>query len=178
MGKKIISVRLSDKSIDEALKELTRYKQEVIEKTKLLREKIAQRLNDEVDTRFALAISDTIISHGGTVTGVTSQVDVSVVNRNSVSVVIARGEDVVWIEFGSGVFYNGSVGTSPHPKGSELGFVIGGYGEGHGNRKVWGYTDENGNLILTHGTPASMPMANSVSTIRNEIVSIAKEVFR
>lgn len=177
MGKKVISFGLSESDIDRALKELEQYKQEIRKKTELLREKVAQRLADEADMGFAQAVSDTIISAGGTVTELHSQVDVSVDNRGSVSVVIASGEDAVWIEFGSGVFYNGSPGTSPHPSGAELGFVIGGYGDGNGKKKVWGYKDETGKLILTHGTPAAMPMSKAITTVCNEISNIAKEVF-
>ena len=44
MGKKVISFGLSEQDIDRALKELEQYKQEIIQKTNLLREKVAQRL--------------------------------------------------------------------------------------------------------------------------------------
>ena len=125
MGKKVISFGLSEQDIDRALKELEQYKQEVIQKTNLLREKVAQRLADESQSGFAQAVSDTIVLKGGSVVDLHSLVDVSVDNRGSVSVVIASGEDAIWIEFGSGVYNNGSPGTSPHPSGAELGFVIG-----------------------------------------------------
>jgi len=177
MGRKVISFGLSEADIDRALKELEQYKQDIRKKTELLREKVAQRLADEVDQGFATAISDTIISSGGLVTELHSQVDVSVDNRGSVTVVIASGEDAVWIEFGSGVYYNSSPGTSPHPSGAELGFTIGGYGAGNGKKQTWGYYDESNNLVLTHGSPASMPMSKAITTVLNEISSIAKEVF-
>ena len=174
MGKKVISFGLSEQDIDRALKELEQYKQEIIQKTNLLREKVAQRLADESQSGFAQAVSDTIVLKGGSVVDLHSQVDVSVDNRGSVTVVIASGEDAIWIEFGSGVYYNGSPGTSPHPSGAELGFVIGGYGDGNGKKKVWGYKDETGKLILT---PAAMPMSKAITTVCNEISDIAKEVF-
>lgn len=177
MGKKVISFGLSEQDIDRALKELEQYKQEIIQKTNLLREKVAQRLADESQSGFAQAVSDTIVLKGGSVVDLHSQVDVSVDNRGSVTVVIASGEDAIWIEFGSGVYYNGSPGTSPHPSGAELGFVIGGYGDGNGKKKVWGYKDDTGKLILTHGTPAAMPMSKAITTVCNEISDIAKEVF-
>ena len=37
-------------------------------------------------------------------------------------------------EFGSGVYHNGSVGTSPNPYGDDLGLTIGSYGKGHGKQ--------------------------------------------
>ena len=60
MGKKVISFGLSEQDIDRALKELEQYKQEIIQKTNLLREKVAQRLADESQSGFAQAVSDTI----------------------------------------------------------------------------------------------------------------------
>ena len=107
----------------------------------------------------------------------TAQVDVSIDQRDNITLVIARGEDAVWVEFGAGVHYNGSAGTSPHPKGSELGFTIGGYGNGMGKKDVWGFY-EDGKLRLTHGAPATMPMYNAVKTVCDEIAEIAREVFQ
>ena len=89
---------------------------------------------------------------------------------------IASGDDAVWVEFGAGVYHNGSPGTSPHLRGAELGLTIGGFGKGRGKKEVWGYF-ENGALKLTRGTPAKMPMARAVMVVCDEIVAIAKEVF-
>ena len=91
MGKKVISFGLSEQDIDRALKELEQYKQEIIQKTNLLREKVAQRLADESKSGFAQAVSDTIVLKGGSVVDLHSQVDVSVDNRGSVTVEIASG---------------------------------------------------------------------------------------
>ena len=102
---------------------------------------------------------------------------VSIDERENVSIVIAAGEDAVWVEFGAGVYHNGSAGSSPHPEGSKLGFTIGGYGKGMGKRQTWGFY-EDGELRLTHGTPAVMPMYNAVKAVCDEIADIAKEVFR
>ena len=90
---------------------------------------------------------------------------------------IASGEDAIWAEFGAGVYHNGSAGASPHPKGSEFGFTIGGYGYGQGKKAVWGFY-EGDELMLTHGAPASMPMYRSVQWVCDEIYKIAKEVFK
>jgi hypothetical protein len=119
-----------------------------------------------------VAIVDDLLN-GGTKT---ADVDVSVEVRDNISVVIAHCEDAIWVEFGAGVYHNGSAGSSPHPKGAELGFAIGGYGKGMGNRTIWGYY-EDGELRLTHGTPSTMPMYNAVKTVSDGIVEIAREVF-
>ena len=172
MGKKVISFGLSTKEIDRALKELAEYKQEIIRKTELLRVKVADRLSEEAKTGFSGAVVDDLVKGGQKF----AQVDVSVDNRGSVTVVVASGEDAVWVEFGAGVYHNGSPGSSPHPNGAELGMTIGGFGKGNGKKEVWGYY-EDGELKLTRGTPARMPMARAVTTVCNDIKEIAKEVF-
>lgn len=173
MGKKVITFSLSEHDIDRAIKELADYKQEILKKTELLRQRVADRLADEARQGFNGAVVDDLVK-GGTRYG---QVDVSIDERENVTVVIASGEDAVWIEFGAGVYHNGSPGSSPHPHGVELGMTIGGFGKGNGRKEVWGFYEE-GELKLTHGTPAKMPMARAVTTVCNEISEIAREVFR
>ena len=172
MGKKIINVELSDSEIDKVIKELELYKQDIIRKTNLLREKIAKRIESSSESGFGKAIVDDLLKGGQR----KANVSVSITNEGDVSLVIATGKDAIWAEFGAGVYHNGAAGTSPHPEGSKLGFTIGGYGKGHGNRQTWGFF-EDGELHLTHGAPATMPMYNAVKTVCDEIVKIAGEVF-
>lgn len=173
MGKKVIRFGLSAREIDRAIRELEQYKQDIIRKTDLLRARVAERLAELSRDGFAGAVVDDLLKGGQR----TAQVDVSIDQRDNVTLVIARGEDAVWVEFGAGVHYNGSAGTSPHPKGSELGFTIGSYGKGMGKKDVWGFY-EDGELRLTHGAPAIMPMYNAVKTVCDEIAEIAREVFQ
>lgn len=172
MGKKVITFKLSEHDIDRAIKELADYKQEILKKTELLRQKVAERLADEARQGFNGAVVDDLVK-GGTRYG---QVDVSIDERGNVTAVVAIGEDAVWIEFGAGVYHNGSPGSSPHPHGAELGMTIGGFGKGNGKKEVWGFYEE-GELKLSRGTPAKMPMARAITTVCNEISEIAKEVF-
>lgn len=175
MGKKVIRICLSEKDIERAIKELEQYKRDIIRKTELLRKKVAERIGTLAQNGFNGAIVDDLTEDSGGARRV--EVQVSIDERENVSVVIAAGEDAVWVEFGAGVYHNGSAGTSPHPKGSELGFTIGGYGKGMGKKDVWGFY-EDGELRLTHGAPATMPMYNAMKTVCDEIASIAKEVFQ
>lgn len=176
MGKKVISFGLSESEISRALKELAEYKQEILRKTELLREKVAERLADEARSGFTGAVVDEQILKGGSASPKYAQVNVSVDNRGSVTVVVAKGEDAVWVEFGAGVYFNGSPGSSPHPRGVELGMTIGGFGKGNGKKETWGFY-EDGELKLSRGTPARMPMSRAVTTVCNDIQEIAKEVF-
>lgn len=172
MGKRVISFGLSVQDIDRAMKELADYKQDILKKTELLRERVAERLCVEAQSGFNGAVVDDLVRGGQKF----AQVRVTVDNRGDMTVVVADGQDAVWIEFGAGVYHNGSPGSSPHPHGVELGMTIGGFGKGNGKKETWGYYEE-GTLKLTHGTPAVMPMARAVTTVCNEIAEIAREVF-
>jgi hypothetical protein len=48
---------------------------------------------------------------------------------------------------------------------------------GNGSKQIWGYYADNGDLVLTRGTKATMPMYNASQEIINNVVRIAKEVF-
>lgn len=172
MGKRVISFGLSVQDIDRAMKELADYKQDILKKTELLRERVAERLCVEAQSGFNGAVVDDLVRGGQKF----AQVRVTVDNRGDMTVVVADGQDAVWIEFGAGVYHNGSPGSSPHPHGVELGMTIGGFGKGNGKKETWGYYEE-GTLKLTHGTPAVMPMARAVTTVCNEIAEIARGVF-
>lgn len=173
MGKKIITCDLSSQGIDNAIRELAEYKQEIVKKSELLKNKVAEFISKEAQSGFNGAVLDDLLE--GDVRY--ANVDVTVNNRGSTTLVVANGEDAIWVEFGAGVYHNISAGSSPHPKGSELGFVIGGYGKGLGRKEVWGFY-EDGELKLTHGTPAIMPMYEAMNKACREISLIAKGVFR
>lgn len=171
MGKRVISFGLTEQDLDRAIKELADYKKELIRKVEIFRQKVAERLAEEAQDGFNFAIVDDVIGDQRM-----ADVRVTIDNRGSVTVVIANGEDAVWVEFGAGVFYNGPAGSSPHPHGKELGMTIGDYGKKNGRKNVWGFY-ENGVLRKSRGAPAKMPMARAVTTVCADIQSIAKEVF-
>lgn len=172
MGKKKITIGLSEQDIDRAIRELAQYKTEFLQKVELLREKVADRLAVEAQSGFTGAVVDDLIKGGQKF----ADVKVSVDNRANLSVVVAIGEDAVWVEFGAGVYHNSSPGSSPHPNGAELGFTIGSFGKGNGKKETWGFY-EDGELKISRGTPATMPMYRAVQTVCDDIQSIAKEVF-
>ena len=172
MSKKKITVGLSEQDIDRAIRELAQYKADFTQKVELLREKVAERLADEARSGFAGAIADDLVKGGQRL----ADVKVSVDNRGSLTVVVASGEDAVWVEFGAGVYHNSSPGSSPHPSGAELGFTIGSFGKGNGKKETWGFY-EDGELKLSRGTPATMPMYRAMQTVCNDIKDIAREVF-
>ena len=173
MGKRKITVELTESGIDKAIKELEEYKKDIKRKTALLQDRIAKRIEEEADKGFASAVVDDLVRGGYQKPDVT----VNYATKGDISVVVAQGEDTVWVEFGAGVYHNGNLGSSPHPRGSELGMTIGGYGQGKGKQKSWGFKDADGTLHVTRGTPAQMPLEKAVLSVLDELPQMAKEVF-
>ncbi|MCM1235154.1 MAG: hypothetical protein NC489_34070 [Ruminococcus flavefaciens] len=173
MSKKI-TFGLSVVEINRAMRELEQYKRDLIRKTEILRVKVAERLAQKASEGFTGAIVDDL-KRGESPK--LADVKVSVEDHGDVTLVIASGEDAIWVEFGAGVYHNGSAGSSPHPKGAELGFTIGDYGKGQGKKAAWGYYEDE-ELHITRGTPAKMPMYRAVESVCNEIAQIAREVFQ
>lgn len=169
---KSITFVLGEKNIEDALKELRAYRKDVEAKTKKLQKRIAERISQEVLANFAGAVCNDLVNGGTRPASVSIRVEM----KETTTVVIASGTDAVFCEFGAGVYHNGAVGSSPHPRGAELGMTIGSYGKGYGARQTWGYYEGDA-LVLTHGTPASMPMYNAYKAVCAEIYTIAKEVF-
>ena len=174
MSKTVIKLRLDDSGIDDAIRQIEAYRKKFLQKCEVYRKRIADEIQQIASLNFASATIDHIVSGSSR----KPNVDVSVDERGSISVVVADGEDAVWCEFGAGVYYNGSVGSSPNPYGKDLGFTIGSYGKGYGKGKAWGYYDEDGELVITRGTPATMPMYNAAKEVTKKAIEIAREVFK
>lgn len=172
MSKKVISFSLNAGSINKAILELEQYARDFQEKVDNYRKRIAEEIAGSASLNFGSAVIDDRIRDGFR----KPDVQVSVSDSGDISVVVAEGEDAIWCEFGAGVYHNGSAGGSPNPYGKELGFTIGSYGKGYGKRSAWGYY-EDGELVITRGTPASMPMYNAAQEVTKKAIDIAREVF-
>lgn len=169
----VININLNSKDIDKAIKQIEDYRQEMLRKTDFFRLRLAEELTTEAQNGFNSALVEDIVKGSPR----SPQVSVSWNDDGSIAIVLADGKDAIWCEFGAGVFHNGSVGSSPHPLGVELGYTIGGYGKGYGKGNAWGYY-EDGELIITRGTPASMPMYNAMKSVVGKVVTIAREVWK
>ena len=177
---------LDSASIDAAIRELKDYQNRLQRKAEELRERVAELIRDNAQPIFDTAIVDdtflTVVKKGTNTPespktgGVTVTVEPG---KDNVTLVIANGEEAVWAEFGAGVHYNGAVGSYPNPLGDTLDFIaaIGTYGKGYGARETWGFLGSDGNIHLTHGAPASMPLYKAVQAVSKDIVQIAREVF-
>ena len=164
MAKRIISVRLGSQSIGSAIKEIQAYKTWADKKTRELTKRLSELGAEEAKVRFAGAQYDG-----------DNDATVSVEPIDNGYKIVATGGSVFFIEFGAGVYYNG---TEPYPEPRPAGVVgIGEYGKGHGKRKAWGFYDAGGELVITHGTPAAMPMLHAGRAMRQQVEKLAQEVF-
>lgn len=155
-------------------REISLYRDRVLDRIKTLAEKVATSIAMEATALFNSATVN--VQPSGAYD--TPKVDVTVSREGDVMWVVAKGEEAVFIEFGAGVYYNGSAGSSPRPGGGELGLTIGSYGLGKGKQNAWAYTDETGTKIITRGTPARMPMYKSMAKVAENIYTIAREVLQ
>jgi hypothetical protein len=174
---------LSVKSIKRLKADLQKYRDSLTDKCEEVVRRLSQIGLDVIEQEIAAAGFTYEANKNGTEiesgsdTEHYSEVKITTLDGYAHADITVQGKDIAFIEFGSGVFYNGAPGTSPHPKGQEFGFVIGSYGQGNGVKKIWGYYDESGTLVLTHGTKATMPMYKAFMKMYEESSKIVREVF-
>lgn len=164
MRKTVIKCTLDKQDIDRAIKELKAYKRDFLQKEKRLLEGLAEIGIKEASVRFTTAMYDG-----------TNDVSVRLNKAKNGYVIEAKGNAVAFIEFGAGVYHNGS---EPYPNSRPEGVVgIGEYGKGMGKRRAWGYKNENDELVITRGNPAAMPMWYASEEIKNSVLRVVREVF-
>ena len=165
MSKKIIKCTLDKQDIDRAIKELNAYKQEFLRKEKQLLEGLANIGIKEASVRFTTAMYDGV-----------NDVSVRLDTTKNGYAIVAEGQAVAFIEFGAGVYHNTG---EPYPNPRPNGIVgIGEYGKGKGKRKAWGYVSDDGNVVITRGNPAAMPMWYASEEIKNSVLRVVREVWR
>ena len=181
MSRTVIKMSLDRKGIDRTIKKVSEFKKDFLKKVDIFRLRVAEEIATNAQTLFnSSTIEDVIGGDESRATPRKAEVDVSVEDNGNISVVVANGEDAIWCEFGAGVYHNGSAGNSPNPWGGELGYVIGGYGDGNGTRSAWGFyvdPDTKTGLTITRGTPATMPLYRSAEKVTGMVTRIAREVF-
>ena len=164
MAKKVIEFGLNVRGIDRAIKELKAYRDSLEAKKNKFLEELANIGVREASFRFTTAIYDGVNDSSVTLEPITDGYRI-----------LAEGKAVAFIEFGSGVYHNPG---EPYPNPRPDGIVgIGEYGHGYGKRPAWGFKNENGELVITRGNPAAMPMWYASEEMRNAIKKKFQEVF-
>lgn len=180
MAKRTYSANLTVESINKVKQNLLRYKDNILpRKIDEFVKRLAEVGIPVIESNMAQAgfAYDDKGVRSGSDTEHNTYVKIDSLIGLSRATLVLEGREILFIEFGAGVTHNGSVGSSPHPKGAENGFLIGTYGMGHGSQEIWGYYADSGELVLTHGTKATMPMYKASLEIRKKVVEIARTVF-
>ena len=170
MANKTIKMELSHKSIQDTIKQLRAYQKSLVSKNEKFVRRLAELGIPVIDENIALAQGDSEKSHN-------TYIKINNFSGYSQATLICEGVDLLFIEFGTGIHYNTPAGTSPHPKGQELGYTIGSYGQGNGKNESWVYYSDSGEWIRSYGTEATMPVYKASVKIMQNIRKIAKEVF-
>ena len=152
------------KSIDAALKEFRQYQVDFRKKE----EEFQKRLG-EIGVRVATA-GFALADYDGT-----NDVSVNLISTDNGYSVVASGETVGFIEFGTGVRYlnynSSEIPYTPPPRGS--------YGKGHGkNPKGWYFSPHPGAIQHTYGNPPAEAMLEARNTMIERVIQVAEEVWR
>jgi hypothetical protein len=165
---KKISFGLSVSEINNAVKELRKYQSDINYKC----QRFADRLAD-LGLQTAKAVLEKHIYSGETVGSLRIETDES--GAVTKLRIVVESEAILFLEFGAGIKYSGTV----NPKSSETGYGPGTYpGAGHwDDPNGWWYLGDDGEYHHSYGIEAAMPMYKATVAMRQQISSIAKEVF-
>lgn len=160
---KRITVDLSEKSIDSAIKEVRKYKAWVLAKEKELLLRLAAVGATVASIKFSRAIYDG-----------SNDITVRVDSKGSMAVIYAEGAAVLFIEFGSGAKYGYG-----HPEAEKHGYGPGTYSDGPDGKGHWdnqnGWWYDHGKR--SYGNPPAMAMVSARDSMLEQLTTIAKEVF-
>lgn len=166
--------------LDDLKADLGKLKQEVEEKTKELLHRLADIGVERAELRFGSAL------YAGD-----NDVTVAFEDRADKTVaVIAKGDTVLFIEFGTGIAY-----PDDHPEKpagllgrGQYGYKQGGLLTKYGTPKGWLYSGSPGNLgepstknpllMHTYGNPANMSLYLTREEVEQRIIEEARRVFK
>lgn len=176
MNDREITIDIGDpESIKKAIAEVEKYEKWLEEKTEIFIKKLAEKGVAIADRRFGNTETD----------GQKGNIAVYARKTADGYEVCADGDEVLFIEFGTGVTYPDNYPNKPAEIAGR-----GTYGKGHGKRRTWAfYSDEQPGaygwnpkgtegLIATHGMPAQMPMYLTAKEVARIAEETAREVFR
>jgi hypothetical protein len=177
MAKKFTVDILSPSSIDKLKKELTKYRNSLQGKCRILVERLSAQ---------GLTIAEAKVNESPLGSYITLRVETNEIPSGAESSIIGVGvtkqaegyEDfniLLAVEFGAGIHHN----ATANPYSGQLGFGVGTFpGQTHAFEDSWWYWDANDEKWKrTHGVKATMPMYNAFIGIKKIIATTAREVF-
>ena len=154
---------LDERSINNAIKQLTEYRDSLDRKARELCERLAQMGATYAEWNFSGVLYAGDIDYEITV----EQLD------ESTYAVKAGGESVLFMEFGAGTKHGYG-----HPQAEEFGMGPTTYpGQKYAADPRGWWFKQGGNKIHTYGNAPGMPMYNAAKSIREEVLKVAQEVF-
>ena len=153
------------KSIDVAIKNLKQYKKEFAIKESEFIRRLA-----EIGVRIASG-TYAIADYDGT-----KDIIVRMVKTGKGYAVVAEGETVGFVEFGTGVrnreWSGDNLDYTPPSHGT--------YGDGHGKQSYgwWFNPSDGGKAVHTHGNPPAEGMLSARDAMVHRVAQIAREVWR
>ena len=167
----VIKCKLDVDSMDEAIKQIKEYRENIEDKVVEFVNLLLQDGIQVANTRLGSTIGDSvngIIGFGVNNIGEIVSAEINL-----------TGSEALFIEFGAGIAYNTGM---QHPLAGEFGYGPGTYPSKHPpNRAInpgYWYYREDGELIKSIGTGASMPIYSAAEEMRNKVIQRAEEVFR
>ena len=112
MARYTINISLSEKSVNEAIRQLQQYKNWLIKKTSQLVKELAEVGIPVIDENMAKAnyTYDAEGIRSGSNTNHYTYVKLRSFGGYNEAILIVEGKELMFIEFGAGVFYNGEAG--------------------------------------------------------------------
>jgi hypothetical protein len=164
---KTIEFGLSKKSINAAIKNLTKYKADFIKKNEQLVRDLSQIGLSVIEVKINAAMGDADKSH-------TSRANFTNEGAIVSAEIVVNGKDIVFIEFGAGEYYN----ETNHPMANKFGYTIGSYGKGQGLVPgYWYYSKDDKGSQLSVGTEATMPLYSASVEMLQQVETVARQVF-
>ena len=178
MAKKVFKSDLSVNGIEAIKSQLLQYRNSLPIKCETLVSRLLQS---------GVAVSQAKISESPLGKYVTVTTNISADNMGCKGILLAKGavkeqegyapfSILLAIEFGAGIHYN----PTPNPNADKFGLGVGTFpGQIHAFEDLWFYWDEDAQEWKpTHGVKATMPMYSADMEIIQNVVKLAKEVFR
>ena len=169
-----IKVRLSDAGLRDAERQIQEYKTTLNKKAQEFAKALADKGIDVAKVRFANA------EYAGS-----NDVSCHVEQNGNTCTIVAEGNSVAFIEFGTGVMHSSYGGELPNGVGEH-----GTYGNENGKHKRWYYYGESGNagtpvkevdgkgqLNYTSGNDAAMAMWGAVEEMASQVEATWREVW-
>lgn len=161
-----ITVQLFDnKSINRAIRRLEEYKAWILQKEEEFLTELAWMGATRVKMVLARPQYD-----GNTNFSVYFDID------SGVATISANGQEIAFVEFGAGVWYNDAE-SYPLPRPDCI-VGIGQYGKGKGNDPRGWWFSKDGESRFTRGNPPAMAFYKAKVEIEESIGNVARKVFK